>query len=73
MGLRKARHKAKLTQEQLADASGLEQATISKLENGRIARPSYDTVTKLANALKVDPARLRFDLPASSESPAVLV
>ena len=58
--LRAARHRAKLTQEQLGAKSGVAQEVISKLENGVIRRPSFDTVDNLARALDVDPRSLKF-------------
>jgi transcriptional regulator with XRE-family HTH domain len=58
-----ARRKAKLTQEQLELKSGVPQAVISNLENKPDARPSAETVFKLADALDVDPRALRFGQP----------
>lgn len=58
--LRAERERQKLTQELLEDASGVPQNTISRLERDPNANPSFGTVTKLATALKVDPAALRF-------------
>lgn len=48
--LRKARD---LTQEQLAELSGLPQSHVSRLESGRHA-PSHATLEKIAAALKVE-------------------
>lgn len=45
------RDRAKLTQEQLSDASGIHQATISQIETGKIRSPQYATVKALAVAL----------------------
>lgn len=58
--LREARKKRGLTQEQLADASGIEQAVISKIERGGVKNPRFDTVVKLAHGLRMDPRALRF-------------
>jgi transcriptional regulator with XRE-family HTH domain len=58
--LRQARQKAKLTQEALADKSGVDQTTISNLEVGRAIRPTFDTACALAAALNIDPRRLKF-------------
>ena len=52
MRLRKERNRAGLTQGQLAGLSGVAQATISKLEGGTLLSPSYETLHKLAWALK---------------------
>ena len=58
--LRVARHRAGLTQEALALASGLRQAQISRLELATM-NPSFTTVLKLARALHLEPGRLRFN------------
>ena len=60
MTLRDARRRAELTQTALADKAGLEQAYISKLEIGKVANPSFETVLALAVALNLDPRQLRF-------------
>lgn len=48
--IRKARKEAKLTQPQLAEASGVPQSYISRVENGKLS-PSHVAVEKLAKAL----------------------
>lgn len=58
MTLKAARLEAKLTQEELAAKSGVEQTTISNLETGRVQSPSWATVAALAEALGVDPYKL---------------
>jgi transcriptional regulator with XRE-family HTH domain len=56
-GLRYERHAAGLTQEQLAEKSGVGRDTIQKLETGqRPARPA--TIKKLSEALGVDAHKL---------------
>jgi len=55
--LRDVRHRLALSQEELADKSGVARSTIIKLEAGREAWPS--TVRKLAQALGVKPAELQ--------------
>jgi len=57
--LRKARKARKLTQAQLAEASGVRQATISKLEKQTSCDVNVATLEKLAAALH---ANLRIDL-----------
>jgi transcriptional regulator with XRE-family HTH domain len=47
-----------LTQEQLADRSGVPQTTISDVETGRIGNPSWDVVHRLSSALGVEPKDL---------------
>jgi transcriptional regulator with XRE-family HTH domain len=55
--LRKVRERAALSQQQLADKSGVSRYTIGRLEVGeRTARPS--TTQKLAKALGVEPHQL---------------
>jgi len=55
--LRDVRHRMALSQEELAEKSGVARSTIIKLEAGRDAWPS--TVRKLAAALGVKPAELQ--------------
>lgn len=67
--LKQLREEAVLTVHELADASGVSDDTISKIENGqRVARPS--TLRKLAHALDVSPQELR--RPAKVEEPVPL-
>ena len=54
--LKDLRDRRLLTQEELAERSGVHFTTISKIENGGTARQS--TVKKLAKALDVDPQEL---------------
>lgn len=56
--LRARRRELGLTSRGLAELSGLEQATIIRVETGRIRRPRPDILTKLAEALDVDSADL---------------
>ena len=60
MQLREIRKYRNLTQEQLAEKSGVKQETISALELGKIKNPSYRIVVGLAKALKVPPFNLEF-------------
>lgn len=55
MTLREARRKRGWTQEVLAARSGVDQPTISRLENGGVQSPSWDTVAKLCKALAMRP------------------
>ena len=52
--LRLAREQRVMSQADLADSTGVQEATISRLENDRIAKPRFVTVRKLADALDVD-------------------
>lgn len=55
--LRKARLKAKMTQEQLAFASGLDRTYISQLENDHKS-PTVDVLLRLCEALGVSASKL---------------
>jgi transcriptional regulator with XRE-family HTH domain len=46
------------TQVRLAEEAGISPTTVSGIENGRISRPHFRTVRKLAVALKVEPEDL---------------
>jgi tetratricopeptide (TPR) repeat protein/transcriptional regulator with XRE-family HTH domain len=52
--LRGLRARARLTQEQLAEAAGLSPRTVSDLERGLATTPHKDTVRLLADALQLD-------------------
>jgi transcriptional regulator with XRE-family HTH domain len=64
--LRALRRERRLTQQQLAELSGVDQTTISSLELGAAKSPSWETVGSLAQALGVEPHEL-FPLPARQE------
>lgn len=49
--IKEAREKKKMTQEELAEKSGISRATISALENGTMRATSTKTLLKLAEAL----------------------
>ena len=53
--LKKYRLKAGLTQEQLAEKSGISRVTIANIERGSQTFVKSLTIIKLADALKVDP------------------
>lgn len=46
------------TQEQLAAKAGIAPTSVVRLENGEIERPRISTLTKIADALEVDPQEL---------------
>jgi transcriptional regulator with XRE-family HTH domain len=46
------------TQGRLAEEAGISPTTVSGIESGRISRPHFGTVKKLAGALGVDPREL---------------
>jgi DNA-binding Xre family transcriptional regulator len=49
--LKAERLKQKLTLEQVSESSGIDQATLSKLENGRQPNPTLNTLARVAYAL----------------------
>src|SRR5262249_56095612 len=51
--LRACRHRALLSQEQLAARAGLSERTVRDLETGRVRSPRADTVRLLADALRL--------------------
>lgn len=61
--LRDARLRKGLTQELLADASGVDQTTISRLETDDEPNPTERTKERLAKALGIRPVQLRFSAP----------
>ncbi|MEU7890167.1 helix-turn-helix domain-containing protein [Microbispora bryophytorum] len=57
--LRRHRHAARLTLEQLAEASGVSARSLSNMERGRSRGPQHRTVTALADALALDESARR--------------
>jgi transcriptional regulator with XRE-family HTH domain len=55
------------TQARLADEAGVSPTTVSGIESGRISRPHFGTLRKLAGALGVEPEEL-LSVPESEES-----
>lgn len=55
--LRAARKKLNLTQEQVAERSGVQAGEVSRIERG-LRDPQVSTVEKLAAAVQVSPGRL---------------
>lgn len=53
MNFREMRDAAGLTQEVLAARADVDQTTVSQIETGKVRRPQYDTVSRLAQALGV--------------------
>lgn len=56
--LRRLREDAGLSLRRLAELSGVNVANISRLESGQAPRSTQSSLTKLAEALNVDPRRL---------------
>jgi len=61
--LKTARKIKGLTQQELADLSGVKQPVISRLEKGRTRDLTWTTASRLAAALGVEPSEL-FAVPA---------
>jgi transcriptional regulator with XRE-family HTH domain len=57
------------TQARLADEAGVSPTTVSGIESGRISRPHFGTLRKLAGALGVEPEEF-ISLPGSEEREA---
>ena len=55
--LRAAREEKELTQEQVAERSGVQAGEISRIETGK-RDPQISTLLKIARALEVPPGRL---------------
>lgn len=62
------RTRAQLSQEALAHAAGIRQATVSALETGKARRIDLDTIERLAKALGVPPHELFETIPAKSKA-----
>jgi transcriptional regulator with XRE-family HTH domain len=62
------------TQGRLAREAGVSPTTISGIETGRIARPHFGTLQKLAQALELDPQALltSSEVPSEREGPPSL-
>lgn len=62
------------TQGRLAEEASVSPTTVSGIESGKIARPHFGTLQKLARALEVDPRALLSapEKPAEQESPTSL-
>lgn len=56
--LRDLRTARRMSQTQLAQAAGLRQPAVARLEAGRIANPTIATLERLAAALRIKPAEL---------------
>lgn len=53
--IKELRLQANLTQQELADKSGVSRVSIAMLESGKQQKAYVDTIIKLAKALNVDP------------------
>ena len=58
--IRKLREAMKMTQEELADKSGVSRGTISALENGSMRNTTSKTLLKLAQALNTSVEHIFF-------------
>ena len=57
VNVRRARHACRMTQEELADQSGLSSRYVGSIERGRVSA-SVSILGRLAEALRVDPCDL---------------
>ncbi|MBI2808063.1 MAG: helix-turn-helix transcriptional regulator [Planctomycetes bacterium] len=48
---KKERERQKLTMAQLSEMTGIDQAALSRLENGKSANPTLETMNRIATAL----------------------
>ena len=65
--LRPLRHQRGWTQQELARRSGVDQPTISRIENGHTRGVGLGTIERLAQALGVNP-RVLFERPLRTAS-----
>lgn len=49
--MKKRRQELKITQEELAEKSGVSRGSISLMENGLVVNSKFETISKLAKAL----------------------
>jgi transcriptional regulator with XRE-family HTH domain len=56
--MRRQREKLRLSMEDLQERSGIDKGTIYRIESGRAARNTHNTIEKLARALKLAPDEL---------------
>ena len=49
--MKKRRQELKITQEELAEKSGVSRGTISLMENGLVVNSKFETISKLAKEL----------------------
>ena len=69
--LKRIRKEQKITQRKLAELTGISFSMISKLESGEQANPSLETISKIANVLKVQPFELLTNLDLEKIHPIV--
>ena len=56
--VQRLREQAGLSMGELAEASGIDKASISRIERGEFIKPKEETLTAIAEALGTDPADL---------------
>ncbi len=59
-----------MTQEHLARAAGIAPTSVVRLENGEVERPRISTLTKIADALEVEPQELTSFITQNPRNPA---
>lgn len=65
--IKKFRRESGLTQKALATRSGLSFSMISKLESGEQSNPSFETIRKIADVLRISPGNLVSEPPTIEE------
>lgn len=65
--IRSLREQRGLTQEELGELSGVDQATISKLERFRLSNPLYATLNSIARVLGVPTDALMVQMPLKAD------
>jgi DNA-binding Xre family transcriptional regulator len=68
--LRRERKRQKLSLTEMHNRTGIDRSTISKLELGKVANPTYSTLRALANALGTHLTLRLSNAPVGSESNA---
>jgi transcriptional regulator with XRE-family HTH domain len=69
--LRRRRLELGWTMRTLEEASGVDDAVISRIENGEIAQPRVDKISRIATALGLDPVVVIADAASLAEAPSL--
>ena len=70
--LKRERERQKLTLATLEERTGISQAALSRLENGRAANPTVDTIYRISTALGKSIGCYLQDVPASRSAASVV-
>ncbi len=69
--LRRRRLELGWTMRTLEDASGVDDAVISRIENGEIAQPRVDKIISIATALGLDPVTVIARAATAADAPSL--